>query len=95
MESILVTGASGFIGSFIIEEALARGLEVWAAVRKSSSRAFLTDSRIHFIELTLSDPDALRKELDGKRFDYVTPDAPDAEHDDTGMRKCVERVIAQ
>ena len=83
MESILVTGASGFIGSFIIEEALARGLEVWAAVRKSSSRAFLTDSRIHFIELTLSDPDALRKELDGKRFDYVVHAA--------GVTKCKDK----
>ena len=83
MESILVTGASGFIGSFIIEEALARGLEVWAAVRKSSSRAFLTDSRIHFIELTLSDPDALLKELDGKRFDYVVHAA--------GVTKCKDK----
>ena len=33
---ILVTGASGFIGSFIVEEALRREMEVWAAVRKSS-----------------------------------------------------------
>ena len=38
---ILVTGASGFIGSFIVEEGLARGYEVWAAVRKGSSRQFL------------------------------------------------------
>ena len=83
MESILVTGASGFIGSFIIEEALARGMEVWAAVRKSSSRASLTDSRIHFIELTLSDPDALRKELDGKRFEYVVHAA--------GVTKCKDK----
>lgn len=72
MESILVTGASGFIGSFIVEEALARGMEVWAAVRKSSSRAFLTDSRIHFIELPLSNPDGLlRQQLEGHHFDYV------------------------
>ncbi len=83
MESVLVTGASGFIGSFIVEEALARGMEVWAAVRKSSSRAFLTDSRIHFIEFTLSDPGALRKELDGKRFDYVVHAA--------GVTKCKDK----
>ena len=30
---ILITGASGFIGSFIVEEALKRGFETWAAVR--------------------------------------------------------------
>ena len=38
---ILITGASGFIGSFIVEEALSRGLEVWAAVRKSTNRKYL------------------------------------------------------
>ena len=51
---ILVTGASGFIGSFIVEEALRREMEVWAAVRQSSSKKYLTDKRINFIELNLS-----------------------------------------
>ena len=46
---ILITGASGFIGSFIVEEALKRGFETWAAVRKSSSKAYLQDERINFI----------------------------------------------
>ena len=63
MDRILITGASGFIGSFIVEEALSKGMEVWAAVRKSSSRAFLTDNRIHFIQLTLSDASRLCEEL--------------------------------
>ena len=53
MEKILVTGASGFIGSFIVEEALKRGMDVWAAMRKTSSKQFLTDERINFIELNL------------------------------------------
>ena len=30
MESVLITGASGFIGSFIVEEALKRRFGVWA-----------------------------------------------------------------
>ena len=50
---ILITGASGFIGSFIAEEALNRGMETWVAVRATSSRRYLKDSRLHFIELTL------------------------------------------
>ena len=45
-EKVLVTGASGFIGSFIVEEGLARGYEMWASVRKSSSRQYLQDERI-------------------------------------------------
>lgn len=69
--NILVTGASGFIGSFIVEEALKRGLNVWAAVRKSSSRAYLKDPRINFIELNLDDEGQLRKAMEGTAFDYV------------------------
>src|SRR3712207_6957566 len=60
--SILVTGASGFIGSFVVEEALRRGMEVWAGVRKSSSRRYLQDPRIHFIELDLGSADKLREQ---------------------------------
>lgn len=71
MMSILITGASGFIGSFIAEEALRHGFETWAAVRKSSSRAFLKDERIHFIELDLSSEEALKEQLKDLRFDYV------------------------
>lgn len=80
---ILVTGASGFIGSFIVEEALRRGMEVWAAVRKSSSRKYLTDERINFIELNLSSEDDLRQQLAGYEFDYVVHAA--------GATKCLHK----
>ncbi len=81
MERILITGASGFIGSFLVEEALHRGMEVWAAVRKNSSREFLTDKRIHFIELNLASEDHLRKQMKGLRFTYVVHSA--------GVTKCL------
>ena len=68
---ILITGASGFIGSFIVEEALRRGFETWAVVRKSSSRAFLQDERIHLIELNLSSEEQLTAQLKDYQFDYV------------------------
>ena len=71
IQKILVTGASGFIGSFIVEEALNRGFEVWAAMRRSSSKQFLTDERIHFIELNLSSEEQLKEQLSGHAFDYV------------------------
>lgn len=60
---ILVTGASGFIGSYIVEEALRQGMETWAAVRPTSSRKYLQDERIHFINLNLSSEEELEKEL--------------------------------
>ena len=56
---ILITGASGFIGSYLVEAALEAGMEVWAAVRRSSSRAYLQDPRIRFFDLDLSSDEAL------------------------------------
>lgn len=78
---ILVTGSSGFIGSFIVEEALRQGMEVWAAIRKSSSRKYLTDERIKFICLNLSSEEDLKKELSGMDFDYIVHAA--------GVTKCI------
>ena len=48
---ILVTGANGFIGSFIIKEGLQRGFDVWAAVRPGSNCKYLNDERINFLQL--------------------------------------------
>lgn len=58
-KKILITGAGGFIGGFMVAEALRRGYETWAAVRATTSRHFLQDERIHFIEFDFTDPDAL------------------------------------
>ncbi|MEE0620784.1 MAG: NAD-dependent epimerase/dehydratase family protein, partial [Prevotella sp.] len=68
--NILITGASGFIGSFIVEEALRQGMETWAAVRPSSSRKYLADPRIHFIELDFSSQERLEEALSTHSFDY-------------------------
>ncbi|MDY6293616.1 MAG: NAD(P)-dependent oxidoreductase [Bacteroidales bacterium] len=62
-KKILITGAGGFIGGYLVEEALKRGYETWAAVRKSTNRQFLTDERIKFLELDFSDDDALHLSL--------------------------------
>lgn len=60
---ILITGASGFIGSYMVERALQEGHEVWAAVRATSSRKYLTDERIRFIELDLGHAERLTGQL--------------------------------
>jgi dihydroflavonol-4-reductase len=60
---ILVTGANGFIGSFIIEHALQHGFEVWAGVRETSNKSWLTDSKIHFIDIDLFDEARLQDSL--------------------------------
>jgi nucleoside-diphosphate-sugar epimerase len=81
---ILITGASGFIGSFIVEEALKQDFETWAAVRKSSSKEYLQDKRIHFIELNLSSKAQLIEQLQPHQFDYVVHAA--------GVTKCLNKA---
>lgn len=70
-ERILITGASGFVGSFIAEEALRRELEVWVVVRKSSSLQYLQDDRLHIVFSDLSSVEQIVKALGGQVFDYV------------------------
>lgn len=62
-KKVLITGAGGFIGGFLVAEALERGYETWAAVRATTSRQFLNDERIRFIELDFTDEQALHDTL--------------------------------
>jgi nucleoside-diphosphate-sugar epimerase len=77
---ILITGASGFIGSFLVEKALDQNMEVWAGVRRSSSREYLQDKRLRFIDLHFGDKEKLKRQLadffstNGK-FDYIIHNA--------------------
>ena len=73
---VLITGAGGFVGGFIVEESLKRGFETWAAVRRSTSREFLQDDRINFIELDFTNPESLAQTLNealpqGEKWDYI------------------------
>ncbi len=71
MERILITGATGFIGSFIVDEALRQGMEVWATVRKSSDLSYLQDHRINKVELDLSSESQMAEALASLHLDYV------------------------
>lgn len=60
---ILVTGASGFIGSHMTDHALSSGYETWAATRPTSSMRYLHDVRLQRIILNLNDEMLLTKQL--------------------------------
>lgn len=73
---ILITGASGFIGSTVVDRALALGYETWAGIRGSSSRQYLQDERINFIDLHYGDKQKLKAQLNDfvekhGRFDEI------------------------
>lgn len=68
---VLITGASGFIGSFIVEESLKRGFETWAAIRHGSSKKWLTDERIHFLQLDFEDESGMIDVFRNLHFDFV------------------------
>jgi len=80
MATILITGASGFIGGFLVEQGLQSGHTIYAAIRKTSNTKHLTDSRINIIYLNLADKKSL-KQTWGKlqqeigKFDYVIHNA--------------------
>ena len=82
MERVLITGASGFVGYHLIKAALQSGLEVFAAVRKSSQIEHLKDLNIQYTYPDFTTVDALQKELEEKKYQYIihaagTTKAPD------------------
>lgn len=80
---ILITGSTGFIGSFICEEAVNRGFETYAAIRKTSSLKYIADERIKKIELNLSSKEQLVEALSQHEFDYIVHAA--------GATKCLNK----
>ncbi len=72
---VLIVGAGGFVGGFLVEEGLKRGYEVWAGVRESTSRKWLADDRIRFVIFDFDNPETLAKAMEealpGGRWDYI------------------------
>lgn len=75
-QRVLIVGAGGFVGSWIVEEALRRNYEVWAGIRKSTSKKWLDQKGINFIYLDFENPksiaDALSTALPAEeKWDYI------------------------
>ena len=78
--NLLITGASGFIGSHLIEEALLQGYKVFAAIRPSSKFAYNNHPDVQVVYLDYGEATALSnhliqlKERFGK-FQYIIHNA--------------------
>ncbi|HEX8460716.1 MAG TPA: NAD(P)-dependent oxidoreductase [Segetibacter sp.] len=70
-QKVLITGASGFVGFHLIEAALAKGLDVFAAVRKSSDIKHLSPYKINYTFPDFTSIDNLQKELKEQQYDFI------------------------
>ncbi len=73
---MLIIGAGGFIGGFIAQESLRRGYDTYVAVRRTTSRRYLDDPRLHFVVLDYENPQAMSESLresapESGKWDYM------------------------
>jgi len=65
----LVTGATGFIGSFLAEALSRKGYEVTCLIRKTSNLKWLNHLRLQYLHADLDDTDSYARKLGA--FDYI------------------------
>ncbi len=70
-KKVLVTGASGFVGSHLVETAAKLGYEVHAAVRKSSLIRAVEPFVQQFVYPDFDNPASLQELFDSEGYDYV------------------------
>ena len=76
MKKVLVVGAGGFTGGFIVEEGLRRGYEVYAGVRESTSRIYLDQPGLKFVVFDFDDPESLKQTIketlsENEKWDWI------------------------
>lgn len=67
-DKVLITGASGFVGSAVAHALVQAGYSVRALVRPSSSKCNLADLDIELVIGNICDPDSVSRAITGTRF---------------------------
>lgn len=76
MKKVLITGATGFIGNFLVEEALKRDYDIYITVRKTSNKETLADKNVQIVESDFSSTISLHNLIYSlPNFDYIIHNA--------------------
>jgi dihydroflavonol-4-reductase len=67
-DKVLVTGASGFVGSAVAAKLVERGFSVRALVRASSPRSHLAGLELDYVQGDLRDAETIRPAMAGVRY---------------------------
>ena len=70
MATAFITGATGFIGSHLVDELLKKDYKIKCLIRKSSSTKWLKGKPVEFVEGDLFTEDVLEKALTGADYVY-------------------------
>ena len=94
---VLVTGATGFIGSFLVEALINKGYEVTCLVRNTSNRRWLRHLRLQYLAGDLDDTDSYAEKLGA--FEYIYHLAGLTKADSAGdfyhaNAECTQRLVA-
>jgi nucleoside-diphosphate-sugar epimerase len=75
MKSVLITGANGFIGRFIIQSAIEKGWKPYAGVRNGATLDTIKDLECEVVYLNYNSVEQLTQVIDQYRFDYIIHNA--------------------
>lgn len=74
-KKVLIVGAGGFVGGFLVDEGFRQGYEVWAGVRATTSHKYLQHMELKFVEFDFDKPESLdeslREAMPEGRWDYI------------------------
>lgn len=75
MGNILITGANGFVGSYLVEEALQKGHQVFAGIRSTSNLKYIKDKPIHLVNMDITDIESLKLQFERIYSEFGSFDA--------------------